>query len=81
MADALASHDSLFAAAPVTMESLYDRCCQLLAIEPAEEYFTAFGTDEAGVMVSCEATLDSCVDGCVGDGGSIYLGQVGFGSP
>jgi hypothetical protein len=62
--DAVGTESSYYSVPPYTMEQLYAGCCELLAIEPAEEYEIGFGTDDAGIVKGCFANYVDCGEGC-----------------
>lgn len=81
--EAVGSTEGSFAAAPSTMEQLYAGCCDLLAIEPAEDYSFLFKVDDDGVVKTCYALYETCAEGCEAsvDGFSGFeLESFGFGA-
>lgn len=65
--DQVGTHEGAYSVHPYTMEELYEGCCDLLAIEPAEEYDIGFAVDDYGVVSSCYATIIDCGEGCSAD--------------
>ncbi|HWB81785.1 MAG TPA: hypothetical protein VG755_42780 [Nannocystaceae bacterium] len=65
--DQVGTNDEPYSVHPYTMEELYEGCCDLLAIEPAEEYDIGFGVDDIGVVSTCFATIVDCGEGCEGE--------------
>jgi hypothetical protein len=80
----IGSHDDFFTAPAVTMDALYTGCCdEALHIEPAEDYTTHFEPDEAGLLKTCYALMNSCGEAChFGPfGGGLFLESFAFGPP
>lgn len=69
--DEINSHDAGYYDPPaLLMEAQYEGCCELLAIEPADEYSTYFDVDADGIVQACGAVFANCDDSCgVGVGG------------
>lgn len=70
--DQVGTNDEAYSVHPYTMEELYEGCCDLLAIEPAEEYDIGFGVDDYGVVSSCYATFIDCGEGCSAEVDGFY---------
>lgn len=80
-ADAIGTHESVFAPRPYTMEELYAGCCEILALQPAEEYSITFSVDDAGIVDACDGWYADCADGCgigVDDFYGFYLQEFAF---
>ena len=65
-ADEINSHmDTGYAMPALPMEDQYDGCCDLLSLEPDEEYLDTFFVDEAtGIARTCATQPINCADGC-----------------
>ncbi|MBL4688308.1 MAG: hypothetical protein JKY37_27220 [Nannocystaceae bacterium] len=55
-----------------TMETKYAGCCDLLALEPAEDYMTSFEVDEGGIVSHCCAVHANCADTCGAEAGGFF---------
>jgi hypothetical protein len=82
--DAVGMMDGTFDFTAYTMEQLYAGCCDLLALEPPDQYDFYFEVDDEGVMDACYAIHNMCGEGCEAsvDGfGGFEFEAFGFGTP
>ena len=63
-ADEINTNPAAYAPPGLTMEQQYSGCCELLALEPPEDYIFYFDVDESGVANLCRAAYANCADGC-----------------
>lgn len=81
-ADAINTTPASYAPPALTMEEQYSGCCELLALQPAEEYIFYFDVDESGVANLCRAAQANCADGCNVDAdgfGGFSITELAFG--
>jgi hypothetical protein len=82
--DAVGTMDGTFDFTAYTMEQLYAGCCDLLALEPPDQYDFYFEVNDEGVMDACYAIHNMCGEGCEAsvDGfGGFEFEAFGFGTP
>ena len=77
------SHDDPYAPPGLTMEQQYAGCCDLLALEPPEDYIFIFEVGKSGIADECLAFAANCADGCgqdVDGFGGFSISQFAFGT-
>lgn len=82
--EAVGTMDESFVTAIRTVPELYAGCCDLLALEPPDDYSFHFEVDDAGVVAACYAIENGCGEGCEAsvDGFSGFdFETFAFGSP
>lgn len=63
-ADEINTNPAAYAPPGLTMEQQYSGCCELLALEPPEDYTFYFDVDDSGIANLCRAAYANCADGC-----------------
>lgn len=73
---------SIHAVPARSLEDIYAGCCELLSVEPDDDYVKTFQVHPDGLVRACAARFANCDDGCETsvDGFGTFLGEeIGFG--